>query len=281
MRRIMLSMVVVPVVTVAGMAQQSSSPTFEVASIKVRREAGSAEPRTSPTRFVRTSTTLRQLLQYAYDRPPFTVVGGPEWVASERFDVDATSASPASAPQMRAMLRRLLTDRFALKTSTRMQEMSVYFLRLARRDGQLGRQIVRTTVDCVEIRAERLRSGRDAEPSRDPNARAVCTTFLRARPTTNGVALRYQTSGTSTGELASWVSPYVGRPVVDDTALDGEFDMDLTFAPSTGPSPTPDDPNEASSLFTAIQEQLGLKLEAGRAAVDVLMIDSVQRPTPD
>ena len=157
----------------------------------------------------------------------------------------------------------------------------MYFLRPARRDGQLGKQISKTAVDCAAIRAERLRTGKDVEPSTDPSSPPICTSFLRARPTANGVALRYQTSGTSTGELAAWLSPYVGGSVVDDTALAGEFNVDLTFAPSTGPSPTPDAPNDASSIFTAMQEQLGLKLESGRAAVQVVVIDAVERPTPD
>jgi uncharacterized protein (TIGR03435 family) len=208
-------------------------------------------------------------------------MNGPEWVGTERFDVDATAASPSSPTQMRLMLQRLLADRFALKTSAQVQEMPVYFLRTARRDGQLGTQINKTTVDCAAIRAERLRTGKDAERSTDPTASPVCSSFMRARPTANGVALRYQTSGTTTGELAAWLSPYVGRAVVDDTALAGEFTVDLTFAPSTGPSPTPDAPNDALSIFTAIQEQLGLKLEPGRAAVEVMVIDSVERPTPD
>jgi uncharacterized protein (TIGR03435 family) len=182
---------------------------------------------------------------------------------------------------MRVMLQRLLADRFALKTSMGMREMPVYFIRIARRDGQLGRQISRTTVDCAAIRAERLRTGNSAEPPTGLNASPVCTTFLRARPTANGVALRYQTSGTSSRELAAWASPYAGRPVIDDTALAGEFDVDLTFAPSTGPSPIPDDPNDAPSIFTAVQEQLGLKLESGRSTVEVNVIDSVERPTPD
>lgn len=282
MRRVVMIGVLCALGGVASIAQQPSSPPrFEVASIKVSTYAGGAEPPSSPVRFVRVNSTLRELLRYAYDRPPFTVVGGPEWVGTERFDVDATSASPASPAQTRLMVQRLLADRFALKTSTRMQEMLVYFLRPARRDGQLGKQINKTTVDCAAIRAERLRTGKDAERPTDPDAPPVCTSFMRARPTANGVSLRYQTSGTSASELAAWLSPYVGRSVVDDTALAGEFNVDLTFAPSTGPSPLPDAPNDALSIFTAVQEQLGLKLESGRAAVEVLVIDSVGRPTPN
>jgi hypothetical protein len=178
MRRVLIVSVLCALGSSAHSAQQPSAPLrCEVASIKVQAEARGAEPSSSPVRFVRTRTSLRQLIEIAYDLAPFRVMGGPEWVGIRDLAVDATAASPASPGQMRVMLQRLLAERFALKTATRMQDMPVYFLRAARRDGQLGKQISRTKVDCAAIRAERLRSGKEAERPTDPNAPPVCTTI--------------------------------------------------------------------------------------------------------
>jgi uncharacterized protein (TIGR03435 family) len=92
------------------------------------------------------------------------------------------------------------------------------------------------------------------------------------------VAVRYQSSGTSSVELASWLAQYVGRPIVDDTRLNGHFDIDLLFTPPGVPSATAS-VDDTTMLFTAVQEQLGLKLEPSRGVVEVLVIDSVERPT--
>jgi hypothetical protein len=104
---------------------------FEAASIKPT----TTNPGTvaSPDRFVRTGT-LRQLVQYANALPPFQVTGGPDWVGSEVFDVNAKAAFVPTADEMRAMVRRLLTERFQLRTSAAKREMPIYFLRPARND---------------------------------------------------------------------------------------------------------------------------------------------------
>ena len=101
------------------------------------------------------------------------------------------------------------------------------------------------------------------------------------RPGASGITLRYQVSGTTSAELAAWLAPYAGRVVLDRTGLMGEWDLDLSFSPSQAPSVVSPGVGEAPTVFTAVEEQLGLKLESARGPVDVLMIESVQRPTPD
>ena len=257
-----------------------SDLAFEAASIRpTTTNPGNV---TSPDRFVRTGT-LRQLVQYAYALPPFQVIGGPEWVGSEPFDVNAKAAFVPTPDEMRTMVRKLLAERFQLRTSAAKREMPIYFLRPARDDRRLGSQLTATTVDCAAVEADRRRKGENA-PTRaasGPQGRPVCTTWVSGRPTPTGVAVRYQSSGTSTPELASWLAQYVGRPVVDDTRLNGHFDIDLSFTPPGVPSPNATSVDDTAMLFTALEEQLGLKLEAARGTVDVLVIDSVERPTPD
>jgi uncharacterized protein (TIGR03435 family) len=93
--------------------------------------------------------------------------------------------------------------------------------------------------------------------------------------------MRYRSSGTSSGELASWLAQYVFRAIVDDTKLNGNFDIDLSFTPPGVPSPAATSVDDTAMLFTALEEQLGLKLESSRGMVEVLVIDSVERPTPN
>jgi uncharacterized protein (TIGR03435 family) len=268
----------------ASAAQVSERPPLDVAfeAASIRPTSTNPGNVASPDRFVRTGT-LRQLIQYGYGLPPFQVISGPEWVGSEVFDVNAKAAFVPTPDEMRAMVRRLLAERFQVKTSAATREMPIYFLRPARGDRRLGPQLTATTVDCAAVEADRLRKGENAPTRTASGAKGqpVCTTWVSARPMPGGVAVRYQSSGTSSAELASFLAQYVGRPVVDDTRLNGDFDIDLSFIPPGVPSPTATPADDTAMLFTALEEQLGLKLEPARGPVEVLVIDSVERPTPN
>src|SRR4030095_6618049 len=120
--------------------------TFDVVSI--RSLAGTARarmPRTrhSRGRFARAAATVRQLVQYAYDVQPSQVTGGPAWVSTSRFQVDARTERTTTPAQMRAMVRQMLAERFALKAHTDLRERPIYRLVVARRDGKLGPSIYR------------------------------------------------------------------------------------------------------------------------------------------
>lgn len=230
----------------------------------------------APDRFRMSGGLIPNLLAYAYDLPRFQIIGGPDWMNTERFDVDAKAASAQTAEQMRLMLRRLLAERFRLQSRIDKREMSVFALRTDRSDGRLGNQMKPTVVDCRPIRAARdsgnprLAIAADGPP--------ICTSRLWGQPTANGVVLRLLTSGMRIPEFGSWLSRYVGRAVVDQTGLMGEFDIELSFTPETAPSPAGgvgDDP----PILTAVQEQLGLRMVSTRAPVDVIVIESVERPS--
>jgi len=154
--------------------------------------------------------------------------------------------------------------------------MPVYLLRLARTDGRLGTQLKKTTVDCVAIRAERQRNTTPASTN-DPT---LCTSRVLGLPGPAGMTLRYLASGISIGDLARWLTPYADRTVVDRTGLTGDYDVALSFSPSdvVPPNTGGDSP---VILRTAVQEQLGLRLDSAREPVDILVIDSVQMPTPN
>jgi uncharacterized protein (TIGR03435 family) len=259
----------------APRATQATNPLrFEVATVKVSTTPVPPGP-ASPDRYTRFYISLRDLIGEAYGVQPFQVIGGPDWInGSVRFDVAAKASSAPSRADLRAMLASLLVDRFSLNAQIEVRELPVFLLQVARGDGRLGNQLIRTTDDCAAIRA-----AWGATPPRPAvNGRPVCTSFQRARQDREGVSLRYQSGGMTTQDLAAWISPYVQRPVVDRTGLQGEFDVDLSFSPGVTTASTPGAPVQ---IYTAIEDQLGLKLESGRAPVDAVVVLKANMPTPD
>jgi len=282
-RKVLLAIMLVAGTMGVHAQDSGNASAFEIASIKVATlGSGLGGSQSSPDRYTQPNASLRDLITDAYHLQRFEVVGGPEWITgSVRFDVNAKASFVPSAEQRRVMVQRLLAERFALRTHKEIREMPVYVLHMARKEGRLGEQLKRTPVDCAAIRAERIRKGESgSRRSSAPDDRPLCDTFLTARPFSGRMTLRYQASGITSGDFAEWLSPYLRRPVVDRTTLTGDFDLDLAFAPgdvdvSTAPA------DDAISIFTAIEEQLGLKLESDRAPVEVLVIDGAKLPTPD
>jgi uncharacterized protein (TIGR03435 family) len=283
MRSAALCCVVLCVLTTVFRAQ-SSSPTFEVASIKPNN-SGAAEGgiRVQPGgRFAWTNMTLKQLIATAYGFDQREVIGGPGWLGQEHFDVIAkveAGTSPLDANgfpgPLFAMLRRLLEERFQLGTHRASADRPIYALVLARAGGRAGRRLVPSNTDCDAVMRERAR-GNPPEPA--TNGVAACA----IRP----VRGRIDASAISTQQFAGVLSRILDRPVIDRTGLTGNFDVTLEFQPDFQAAFTTDparfepaaDPN-APSIFTAVQEQLGLKLESARGSVDVLMVDRAEKPT--
>lgn len=258
MRRALLAIALLVPALGVNAQNAGDAPAFEVVSIKVRTEAGGGSIRSSPDRYNRFNTSLRDLVQDAYGLQRYEIAGGPEWATgSVRFDVMAKAPSVPSREQMRVMIQQMLRERFALRTHKETREMPVYVLRMARADGRLGEKLTRTTVDCAVVE---------------------CRPSQIARPRPGGVTLVYQNKGMDSVDFVRWLSPYLGRAVVDRTGLKGDFDIDLSFSPG-GNTGTPVD--DTVSIYAALQEQLGLKVDPDNAAVEVLVIDSAEMPTPD
>jgi len=273
-------------------------PQFEVASVKPNtRNDGFITVGSRGGQYTALGVSMRTLIRLAYQVQEFQIIGGPGWLDSDRFDIIAKDESSASgrfateqAPSRSSlMIRSLLADRFKLIVHKETRDMPVYALVLARSDGRLGPHLRQTSVDCAALAAARGRGG--AAPSPAPRADGiVCGTSVGP-----GVILA---GGQSMARLATEFSNLtntgmsLNRIVVDRTGLSGNFDAELRFTPeripSFGPADSvnavpgvqPIDPNGAS-LFTAVQEQLGLKLEAQRGPVDVLVIDRVEPPGED
>lgn len=255
---------------------------FEVASIK-QNTAGQESFLWAfhNGRFTARYVTVKALIRSAYGKPELVlterqVKGGPRWLDSERFDVEAlapdipSSARGTFSAPLLERLAHLLEERFALATHLETQDFPLYAIVMARRDGKLGPGMRRRTQPCT-----------------------AATPDAPGAPIGLGTSKR-QTCGGSTGpgaligtgltmnNLASGLSRFVAgidRIVVDRTSLTGTFDVDLHWRPDTATAGQPGAgvPNpDAPSLFTALEEQLGLRLERTKGPMNVLVIDHVE-----
>jgi uncharacterized protein (TIGR03435 family) len=276
--------IVLALLSVGILAAQQ--PTFDVISIKPSQPgAQNRLPRISPGRVELFNTTLKQLVASAYSRFPFDpreVVGGPAWIGSERFDIVATMERPPQFDQTRmlgelnGMLRALLEQRFGVKAHNEQREGDVYILTLARSDRKTGAGLRQVPNAC----AAALKELSGAAPPPPRSGPPPCSF--------GGPPGKLIGTGVTMAMFSSVLSNNVGRQVVDRTALTGSFDIELNFDPASAakappgapPGPTPIDDSKPS-IFTALQEQLGLKLEPTRGPIDVLVVDQAERPTPN
>jgi bla regulator protein BlaR1 len=254
----------------------ATSPAFDVASIKSNKAGdGQMMMQIQPGgRMNLSNVTLRLMIRNASRIQEFQIVGGPDWLALDRFDITAKAEGNPSADQMRLMFQKLLEERFKLKTHHETRELPVYSLVMARSDGTKGAQLRPSQVDCSAFRG----SGPPPGPGQAP---PQCG--FRIGPGT------INAQGVTMAALVSTLSMRLNRVVLDRTGLSGNFDIDLTWTPDQNQMPQgapppgapdlpPIDPN-GPSIFTAVQEQLGLKLESTKGPVEVLVIDHVERPT--
>jgi uncharacterized protein (TIGR03435 family) len=276
MRRVVLVFLVAAPTLLRGQALSDQKPlAFEVASIKPSNsvERLSGIQRQPGGRVTITNMTVRTLITFAYQITGYQLIGGPAWADRDTFDIIArmngnpTWGTPGSAypdPAQEAM-QSLLADRFKLKIHREMREMDVYALVLAKA-GTPGPALAPSTNDCKAL-AEQARQGKTL-PSRPAGAGPTPCSIL------GGVG-RISFDGFGMPQVANMLIGQAGRIVVDRTGLSGNWQFILTFAPEGAT-----DAN-APSFFTALQEQLGLKLEPTKASVDVLVVDRVEKPTTD
>ena len=243
-------------------AQTAPIPTstdlaFEVASVKPNNSGSNASSTSGrPGSFTATNVTARQLIVFAYRLREFQIATGPGWIASDHFDIVARAPENAKTDNP-AMMRALLRDRFKLVAHMETQQGQIYALTMARSDRRLGPQLKPTAVNCA--------------PSQ-PGAPSSCGT--------NTFSGRIVGTGQSMAQLATALASYgVHRTVLDRTELKGSYDFELRWTPDTSTSAGA--ANDAPSIFAALQEQLGLKLDAERGSVQMLIVDGIERPTPD
>ena len=244
-------------------------PSFEVASVRVNTSGSPISRMTAPTgtgRFDVTNASVRMLILNAYGIPGFQLTGGPSWIETVRVDVVARAATTVTRDEISRMVRGLLAERFNLAVHREQREMPVYSLVVARDDRRLGPRLHASTTDCA------IATAAGGAAPQLPSGQLLCTTRMSPASINAG--------GMTMARLAQTLSGIVGRVVTDETKLTGTSDLQLTFAPEQplppGASP-PADP-DAPSIFAALQEQLGLKLNTRRDMVDVLVIDRVDPP---
>ena len=245
-----------------------SRPQFEVASIKPNN-SGSSSSRSSTDGtsgyFRATNATLRSLILSGYRLFDFQLVGGPDWITTARFDIEAKvdraalplPKTPIGEPDpMSLMLQSLLEERFQLKTHRETREQPVFTLTVTKSGTRLTRTV----------------EGR-------PGPGGLSAGSSRSSTTAAGTEM--SGSGMTISRLANMLSGPAGRPIIDKTNLSETYDFVLKFAPvqnlTTAGDPGAD--TSGPSLFTALEEQLGLKLESSKGPVEVLVIDSLSKPS--
>ena len=239
--------------TAATLTAQNAPVDFEVVSIKRSPpDAGGGGLGTTPDgTLTMRNQPIRSILLYGSPVPVREIEGFPDWVARDAYDVIAKTPAGSTRQQTPLMMRRMLEDRFKLKGHVEERERPIFALVLARSDGRLGPQLTASTLDCTA-----------------PDAR--CGASFGATSIVSG-RIRID-------DVLPFFSGLAGRLVVNHTELKGFYALTLRWAPPRAPNP--DAPvDDAPEFFTAIQEQLGLKVQPETMQMPVFIVDSIERPS--
>jgi uncharacterized protein (TIGR03435 family) len=271
--------------------QSDAHPAFAVASIK-RNTSVSSDPTRQPMgvrmepggRLRAQNAPLTLLIQRAYGIQAFQVAGGPAWIDSPGYDIEAKPEDTTDRKQMLLMLQTLLAERFKLSLHRETRELPVYDLKVAKSGSKLP---VSKEVNCMSMPS-------DGTPPIAPNpGQALCGYVAGPMGEWSTYAvLRLQGSKVHMADFISKLALVLGRPVLDKTEFTRDFDLNLKFTADEttiglpgfgGPGDPgghrlPTDPN-LPNIFAALQEQLGLKLASAKGPVEVLVVDHVERPT--
>lgn len=276
-----------------ALAQSTTSaaepPHFEVASIKpAAPDQRGMFIRPGPNGGINISNLpLKEMITLAWKVQPFQVSGGPAWIESLHWDITATGNHRLNPDEIPLMVQSLLVDRFQLKIHHESKDLPVYALVLANKDGKLGPELkVTKEGSCTPFDPSKPPPP-PPPPGRDPGKPPA----MGCGGAMMGPDRLYATS-TTIDRMIPMLSRMLGRTVIDKTGLTGKYDIQLHWTPDPAQMqlmappgglppnmPQPQfDPN-GPSIFTALQEQLGLKLEAQKGPVDILVIDAVEKPS--
>jgi uncharacterized protein (TIGR03435 family) len=243
-----------------------------------------------PGRYTATNVTLRALIVNAYHLESFQLLGGPGWIGSDHFDIVAKIPDDVPSPSLPLMLKALLADRFTLVMHTESRQLPIYALVAARSDRKLGPQIHPAAVDC-EAPAPRstLKAKESKQKSKEERGSAAPASGQKPLCTARTAPGRISSSAITMSALAGSLSAAVERMVLDRTGITGAFTVELTWTPDQMPQRwVGADPSKAKaarvdpngpSIFTALREQLGLKLDSSKGPVEVFVIDRVEHLT--
>ncbi|WP_325381637.1 TIGR03435 family protein [Edaphobacter sp.] len=227
-------------------------PSFEVATINPanpnRTNGGGFI--VGGHRLVIEGQTVNDLISFAYALHKKQIVDGPAWLETERFDIDGQADQPgvANLHQVQEMLQKLLATRFGLKLHRDKRDLPIYVIKVAKGGPKLAQS--------------------------SENAYGLPTQSGHGQ----GSQQQRKFTNNSMSDFALGMQAYMDRPVVDETGLPGRYDFTLKWTPDNVPTSEPGAP---PGIFTAVQEELGLKLEATKGPADVLVIEHVERPSPN
>ncbi len=234
-----------------------ADPAYEVVTIKPSDPKDGGRGFQTRGRHIRAANeTVDDMISFAWGIHVKQIVGGQPWMSTDHYFVDGVPDAPGepNLTQLRSMIKKVLADRFGLKVHDEQRELSVYALTVAKGGPKLTRSL--------------------GPPNGPPNDNFSTSAYMRE-------------TNTTMGEFAKAMQYVLDRPVVDRTSLEGRWDFLLKWTPDESqftamgykiPPPTYN-PNAPPGLFSAIQEQIGLKLEAVKAPAQVLVVDGVERPT--
>jgi uncharacterized protein (TIGR03435 family) len=260
------------------MAQEPARPQFEVASIKpAAPDARGMFIRNMPGGRVNvTNMTLKEMIVIAWRIQPFQISGGPAWLDSARYDISAKPETAPKADELPLMIRALLEDRFQLKHHAETKELPVYAL-VVKKEGRLGPGLT----ESKEGGCTPFDPGKPLPPPEPGKLPTLGCGGMMMSPR------QLRAAGVPLSNLAPSLSRMLGRTVIDKTGLSGKYDITLEWTPDEsqavrlGPDAPPAPPPDSAppSIFTALQEQLGLKLESSKGPVEIFVIDRAERPS--
>ena len=279
-----ISPIAAPLTALAlGVSLAAQQPSFEAASVKRNRTNGIGGPpvvSVSGTRVSAPFVTAREIIRVAYGVNENQVVGGPDWLTADRFELSAASPAGASLDDVRAMLQALLADRFGLVAHAETRDLPAYVLTFT---GTFGPGMREAGSVCVLPSPP---AGINVPPPPPPPPAGASALIVLGQPPAPKCALMVLRGQVSARDIAmdafsALLVRELQRPVIDRTMLTGRYDIDLSYLPDNGPmtvngvAVNPDAP----SVATAVREQLGLKLESTRAPVEVIVVDRITPPT--
>jgi uncharacterized protein (TIGR03435 family) len=255
----MLSRAVCALVFISAAFGQTKTLKFEVASIKATTAdgpGGGIRPAQGGERYIATGMPLRGLMMVAYRIKPEQIVGGPSWINTDRWDMNAKAEKPSTPDELHLMLQDLLAERFQLKFHRDTKELPVYVLSVDKSPKMTPHEAASAGDPWIDQSIERI---------------------VKVKMSAKFAPMEY---------FAWRLSQVLDRPVVDRTGLQGGFDFEFSFtrdlplgiAPGAMLNGEPID-TSGPSIFTALKQQLGLKLEAQKGPVETLVIDKVEKPT--
>ncbi len=265
---------------VAAIAQTDPRPEFEVASIKPSAPGGRGMfIRNSPGgRINVTNMTLKELIVVAYRIQPFQISGGPSWFDSARYDISAKAETAPKEGELPLLLQSLLADRFQLVVERGTKELPIYALVMARKDGKFGPGLTEAKEGgCTPF--DPAKPPPPPQPGQPPELR--CGNMMMQPRALHAVSIPI-------ANLIPMLSRFLGRSIVDKTGLTGKYDINLEWTPDETQLAQlqlppdvklpPFDPN-GPSIFTAVQEQLGLKLESQKGPVEIFVVTRAEKPS--